>query len=385
MRVLVLLLLAAGAQALAIGNRFPKAATASRISNLGQRAADLIRIQPNTRLGVSVPNEASDVDKVDTTPAASPSSSTLKQTLKVGGAFALWYILNIGYNIYNKKVLNALPLPYTMAAVQLAAGLLIFVPLWVSGIRKAPKLSRENLKNLFPLASLHTGAHLTAVLSLGAGAVSFTHIVKAAEPAFSALFAAVLMGQVFAAPVYLTLIPVIAGVAVASMKELAFSWVSFGNAMGSNTFSALRGIYAKKNMGNPQGENMNSANLYAVLTCFGIALLTPIALILEGGKMGAAWTAAVAAYGSQQLLLWHALLSGLYYYSYNEVAFLALSQVHPITHAVGNTIKRVVVIIASVIVFGTTMTPTAIAGSSVAILGTLMYALAKNYYQKKKD
>eukprot|EP00968_Pinguiococcus_pyrenoidosus_P006676 scaffold442_cov268-Pinguiococcus_pyrenoidosus.AAC.84 len=83
MRVLVLLLLAAGAQALAIGNRFPKAATASRISNLGQRAADLIRIQPNTRLGVSVPNEASDVDKVDTTPAASPSSSTLKQTLKV--------------------------------------------------------------------------------------------------------------------------------------------------------------------------------------------------------------------------------------------------------------------------------------------------------------
>eukprot|EP00968_Pinguiococcus_pyrenoidosus_P006675 scaffold442_cov268-Pinguiococcus_pyrenoidosus.AAC.83 len=272
-----------------------------------------------------------------------------------------------------------------MAAVQLAAGLLIFVPLWVSGIRKAPKLSRENLKNLFPLASLHTGAHLTAVLSLGAGAVSFTHIVKAAEPAFSALFAAVLMGQVFAAPVYLTLIPVIAGVAVASMKELAFSWVSFGNAMGSNTFSALRGIYAKKNMGNPQGENMNSANLYAVLTCFGIALLTPIALILEGGKMGAAWTAAVAAYGSQQLLLWHALLSGLYYYSYNEVAFLALSQVHPITHAVGNTIKRVVVIIASVIVFGTTMTPTAIAGSSVAILGTLMYALAKNYYQKKKD
>jgi hypothetical protein len=33
----------------------------------------------------------------------------------------------------------------------------------------------------------------------------------------------------------------------------------------------------------------------------------------------------------------------LFYYLYNEVAFLALSKVAPVTHAVGNTIKRVVV------------------------------------------
>jgi len=41
----------------------------------------------------------------------------IQHTLKVGGYFALWYGLNIGYNIYNKKALNALPLPWTMALV----------------------------------------------------------------------------------------------------------------------------------------------------------------------------------------------------------------------------------------------------------------------------
>uniref|UniRef100_A0A6U4KWF3 Sugar phosphate transporter domain-containing protein n=1 Tax=Phaeomonas parva TaxID=124430 RepID=A0A6U4KWF3_9STRA len=326
--------------------------------------------------------------EVEEAPAAVDAEADKKakliNMLKVGGYFALWYILNIGYNIYNKKVLNAFPLPWTMALMQLAAGLLVFVPLWATGLRKAPKLSIPNVKTLLPLASMHTAAHATAVLSLGAGAVSFTHIVKAAEPAFSALFAALFLGQVFAAPVYAALVPVIGGVAVASMKELSFSWMSFGNAMGSNTFSALRGIFAKKNMGNPVGENMNAANLYAVLTCMGIGLLFPIALLTEGSKWAASWAAGVAAYGGKALLAKHMLFSGLFYYLYNEVAFLALSKVNPVTHAVGNTIKRVVVILASVVVFGTQMTPTAVAGSTVAIAGTLGYALAKNAFPNKE-
>ena len=37
------------------------------------------------------------------------------ETLKTGSFFALWYLFNIGYNIYNKKALNALPIPYSMA------------------------------------------------------------------------------------------------------------------------------------------------------------------------------------------------------------------------------------------------------------------------------
>ena len=52
--------------------------------------------------------------------------------------------------------------------------------------------------------------------------------------------------------------------------------------------------------------------------------------------------------------LWtQSLLAGAFYYLYNEVAFLALGRVNPVTHAVGNTIKRVVIIVASVIAFKT--------------------------------
>ena len=73
-------------------------------------------------------------------------------------------------------------------------------------------------------------------------------------------------------------------------------------------------------------------------------------------------------------------MSGAYYYLYNEVAFLALGRVNPVTHAVGNTIKRVVIIIASVIAFKTPISGLGIIGSSIAIFGTLLYSLSKSKF-----
>ena len=59
---------------------------------------------------------------------------------------------------------------------------------------------------------------MATVLSLGAGAVSFTHVVKAMEPFFSALVAAVWFRQVFRWQVYAALLPVVAGVSLACAK-----------------------------------------------------------------------------------------------------------------------------------------------------------------------
>ncbi len=75
-------------------------------------------------------------------------------------------------------------------------------------------------------------------------------------------------------------------------------------------------------------------------------------------------------------------LCGATYYLYNEVAFLALGKVNPVTHAVGNTIKRVVIIVASVVAFKTPMSTGSIIGSSIAIFGTLLYSLAMNSVKK---
>lgn len=49
------------------------------------------------------------------------------------------------YNIYNKRVLNILPMPWLMASAQLGIGLLYVFPLWLTKLRKAPKLAEGSL------------------------------------------------------------------------------------------------------------------------------------------------------------------------------------------------------------------------------------------------
>jgi membrane carboxypeptidase/penicillin-binding protein len=71
------------------------------------------------------------------------------------------------------------------------------------------------------------------------------------------------------------------------------------------------------------------------------------------------------------------LYSGLSHYTYNECAFLALDSIHPVTHAVANTIKRVAVIVLSVLYFRNPLTLTGALGSAIAIVGVMLYSIAK--------
>lgn len=122
--------------------------------------------------------------------------------------------------------------------------------------------------------------------------------------------------------------------------------------------------------------------MFAVLTLLGFLFVLPASLLIEGpGAAKAAWSAALAAGYTQPQLLRLLSSSGLLYYLYNEVAFLALSEVAPVTHAVTNTVKRVVIILASVIVFRTPVSPLGVLGSAMAILGATAYSVAKNKYK----
>ncbi len=275
--------------------------------------------------------------------------------------------------------------PWTIATIQMAVGLLYFVPVWMLGLRKAPKLNMSELKTLIPIALCHTGVHVGAVIALGAGAVSFAHIVKASEPVVTCAFNALLLGEVLPLPVYATLLPIIGGVGIASMKELSFTWLALAAAMLSNVSSAARGVLSKKTMsGKKIGENLDAQNLYAVLTAMSTAILIPVMFAMEGTSFFTAFNNVVAkGEFTRKALATLVALSGATYYAYNEVAFLALGKVNPVTHAVGNTIKRVVIIVASVIAFKTPMSTGSIVGSSVAILGTLLYSLAMNASKKK--
>ena len=69
----------------------------------------------------------------------------------------LWYAFNVGYNVYNKKLSNALDYPMLIALTSLGVGILYFAPLWALGLRKAPKLTPEDIK-----ACTQTNSYMSA-------------------------------------------------------------------------------------------------------------------------------------------------------------------------------------------------------------------------------
>src|SRR5690349_15556482 len=56
--------------------------------------------------------------------------------LKLTGYYFLLYFFTVVYNVANKRVLNELPLPTTLATVQLFLGIPLFLPIWMY---RAPK------------------------------------------------------------------------------------------------------------------------------------------------------------------------------------------------------------------------------------------------------
>jgi solute carrier family 35 protein E1 len=307
-----------------------------------------------------------------------------KRKIAVACYFALWYALSVAYNIYAKKALLLAPtLAWTSAWLQLPIGLLYVIPQWWSGLRKPPRdFDFQDAKRLIPIALLHSLVHVGGVVSMSAGAVSFTYIVKASEPAVSAGLSALFLRSFLPWTVYLTLIPVMVGVSMASVSELTFTWKAFNYAMMSNIASASRGIVSKKSMTKNPGHGMNAMNLYAVLTILSTILLLPIAGIIEGASILPTMKQLFRQGTGQKFLLYNTM-AAFFYYTYNEVSFRVLDNISPVSHALGNTLKRVFIIVSSMLVFGNKMTMQGAMGSVMAIGGVLLYSLAKSAAKKK--
>lgn len=90
--------------------------------------------------------------------------SEAAQKLKITVYFATWWTLNVIFNVYNKKVLNAFPYPWLTSTLSLAAGSLIMLVSWAARIAEAPKTDLEFWKTLFPVRKIYIVFHVSGIL-----------------------------------------------------------------------------------------------------------------------------------------------------------------------------------------------------------------------------
>ncbi|KAF7028532.1 hypothetical protein CFC21_040435 [Triticum aestivum] len=299
-------------------------------------------------------------------------------TVQLGAMIVAWYLLNIYFNIYNKQVLQMLPLPlpYTITAFQLAFGSLVIFFMWATKLHPVPKLSAAQLAKIAPLAAGHMLGTVFTNMSLGKVAVSFTHTVKASEPFFTVLLSAFFLGEVPSPLVLGSLVPIVGGVALASLTEVSFNWVGFWSAMASNLLNQTRNVLSKRLLGGEEQEEfMDDINLFSVITVLSFLLSLPLMIFAEGVSFSPAFLQSTGL--NLQELCVRAALAGLCFHGYQKLSYMILARVSPVTHSVANCVKRVVVIVSSVLFFRTPISPVNALGTGAALAGVYLYSRLK--------
>ncbi|XP_021718921.1 triose phosphate/phosphate translocator, non-green plastid, chloroplastic-like [Chenopodium quinoa] len=312
---------------------------------------------------------------------ADEAPKAISRTLELGILFGLWYLFNIYFNIYNKQVLKAFHYPVTVTLIQFAVGSVLVIFMWMFNLYKKPKVSAGQLAAILPLAVVHTLGNLFTNMSLGKVAVSFTHTIKAMEPFFSVLLSAAFLGENPTPWVVLSLLPIVGGVALASVTEASFNWAGFWSAMASNVTNQSRNVLSKKVMVKKE-ESIDNITLFSIITVMSFILLAPATIFMEGVKFTPTYIEA-AGLNVQQLYT-RSLLAALCFHAYQQVSYMILQRVSPVTHSVGNCVKRVVVITSSVLFFKTPVSPINALGTGIALAGVFLYSRVKRIKAKPK-
>ncbi|KAI7750942.1 hypothetical protein M8C21_026923, partial [Ambrosia artemisiifolia] len=277
-------------------------------------------------------------------------------------------------------VLKVFPNPITVTTVQFAVGSVIVFLMWTLNIHKRPKISGAQLLGILPLAMVHTLGNLFTNMSLGKVAVSFTHTIKAMEPFFSVVLSAMFLGEMPTPWVVASLLPIAGGVALASMTEASFNWAGFWSAMASNVSNQSRNVLSKKFMVKKE-ESLDNITLFSVITIMSFFLLAPVTLFTEGVRVTPAYLQS-AGLNVKQVYI-RSLLAAICFHAYQQVSYMILQRVSPVTHSVGNCVKRVVVIVTSVLFFRTPVSPINSIGTGVALAGVFLYSQVKRLKPKK--
>jgi solute carrier family 35 protein E1 len=329
-------------------------------------------------------NDASDVLAVRGGAAdAAPAKSG--PDLGLIAYFALWYLGNYYYNITNKLALNAaggkVGFPMTLSSLQLGVGAIYGIFLWLApDARSKPTVTVEDIVKMLPVAFCFMGAHSASVFAMGMGAVSFAQIVKASEPAFSAVLSQFVYGKPISKAKWLCLPIVIGGVILASVKELDFAWSALISACIANMFAAFKGNENKKLMETPGLKDRlgSIGNQFALTTILAFLFSIPVVAIREGSRFGE-----FCELAKTTPAIWKNLVaSGLWFYGYNECATLTLKKTGAVTQSVANTAKRVIVIVGVALVLGESLDPIKLLGCSIGIGGVLLYSVIDSIVKK---
>ncbi|CAH2074209.1 unnamed protein product [Thlaspi arvense] len=236
--------------------------------------------------------------------------------------------------------------------------------------------SRSQFLKVATLSIVFCASVVGGNISLRYLPVSFNQAVGATTPFFTALFAYLMTFKREAWVTYGALVPVVAGVVIASGGEPGFHWFGFImciSATAARAFkSVLQGILLSS-----EGEKLNSMNLMLYMSPIAVIALLPVTLVMEPDVISLTLTLA-----KQHQYMWILLLvNSVMAYSANLLNFLVTKHTSALTLQVLGNAKGAVAVVISILIFQNPVTVMGIGGYSITVLGVVAYGETKRRFR----
>ncbi|ESW35494.1 hypothetical protein PHAVU_001G239500 [Phaseolus vulgaris] len=292
------------------------------------------------------------------------------------GLVAAWYSSNIGVLLLNKYLLSnygfKYPIFLTMCHMT-ACSLLSYVAIaWMKVVPLQTIRSRVQFFKISALSLVFCVSVVFGNISLRYLPVSFNQAVGATTPFFTAVFAYLITFKREAWLTYLTLVPVVTGVIIASGGEPSFHLFGFIICVAATGARALKSVLQGILLSS-EGEKLNSMNLLLYMAPMAVVFLLPATLIMEENVVGI--TLALARDDTK--IIWYLLFNSALAYFVNLTNFLVTKHTSALTLQVLGNAKGAVAVVVSILIFRNPVSVTGMMGYSLTVFGVILYSEAK--------
>ncbi len=232
--------------------------------------------------------------------------------------------------------------------------------------------------------------------------VSFVETIKATAPAFTVLFARLILQERTAPTVMLTLVPVVGGLILCSASELRFDTIGFVAAVMNNCADCVQNVMSKRML-----AHMKPTQLQFYTSVAALVLQTPLILRDVSGLVGN-W----AQHSTDEDIAMHAeerhldtteddgefmpssyyhqnewsltkllIVDAIFYHLQSVSAYCTMGCMNPVSQSVANTLKRALLVWASILYFGNPVTSSGIVGILMVVAGVFLYNHVRRIHQ----
>ncbi|KAK2899105.1 hypothetical protein Q8A67_010523 [Cirrhinus molitorella] len=292
---------------------------------------------------------------------------------------ALWYFFSFCTLFLNKYILSLLEgEPSMLGAVQMLSTTVIgcvkmFVPCPLYHHKSRIEYPPNFLMIMLFVGLMRFTTVVLGLVSLKNVAVSFAETVKSSAPIFTVIMSRLILGEYTGFWVNVSLIPVMAGLALCTATEISFNMLGFSAALSTNIMDCLQNVFSKKLLSGDKYK-FSPPELQFYTSAAAVIMLVPAWIFLLDMPLIGKSEHTFKLTQDIVLLL---LFDGVLFHLQSVTAYALMGRISPVTFSVASTVKHALSIWLSIIVFSNPITLVSAGGTVMVFVGVLLYNKAR--------